>query len=65
MTDESEPKEREPTEDELIDFMDWLIDHKPEDDQIDMSRIEVTLDPMEKFSDDTLGPATGGTSTLP
>jgi hypothetical protein len=43
MTDDIEPDEREPTEDELIDFMDWLIDNKPPDDQIDMSRVEVTL----------------------
>ncbi len=56
---EPEPTEREPTEDEIIDFMDWLIDHKPPDDQIDMARIEVTLDPMDKFSEDLLGPATG------
>ncbi len=59
MTEESAPKEREPTEDELIDFMDWLIDHKLADEQIDMARIEVTLDAMEKFTADTLGPATG------
>ncbi len=51
--------EREPTEDELIDFMDWLIDHKLPDEQIDMSRIEVTSDPMEKFSEDSFGPSTG------
>ncbi len=51
--------EREPTEDELIDFMDWLIDHKLPDEQIDMARIEVTSDPMEKFSEDSFGPATG------
>ena len=62
MTDESEPSkpsEREPTEDELIDFMDWLIDHKLPNEQIDMSRVEVTLDPFDKFSENILGPATG------
>ena len=71
MTDENEPtedeateEEREPTEDELIDFMDWLIDHKLPDEQIDMSKIEVTSDPMEKFSEDSFGPATGE-DTLP
>jgi hypothetical protein len=66
MTDDQEPAgdEREPTEDELIDFMDWLIDNKLPDEQIDMSRIEVTSDPMEKFSEDSLGPATGE-DTLP
>ncbi len=51
--------EREPTEDELIDFMDWLIDHKLPDEQIDMARIEVTSEAMEKFSENALGPATG------
>ena len=51
--------EREPTEDELIDFMDWLIDHKLPDEQIDMARIEVTSDPMKKLSEDNFGPATG------
>ncbi len=56
------PDDREPTEDELIDFMDWLIDHKLPDEQIDMARIEVTPDPMDKFSEDLLGPATGEAS---
>ena len=35
--------EREPTEDELIDFMDWLIDHKPPDEQIDMTPLFETV----------------------
>ncbi len=51
--------EREPTEDELIDYMDWLIDHKSADEQIDMAGVEVTSDPMEKFSEDNFGPSTG------
>ncbi len=55
---------REPTEDELIDFMDWLIDVKLESDQIDMSRVAVINEPMEYFSDERLGPPTGS-GTLP
>ena len=50
---------REPTEDELIDFMDWLIDHKGPDDEIDMSNLLVTGEPLASFSEDRLGPPTG------
>ena len=57
--DNEETDSREPTEDELIDFMDWLIDNKPPDEQIDMARVEVTADPMEKVSENLLGPPSG------
>ena len=50
---------REPTEDELIDFMDWLIDHKEPDETLDMSRVEVTDEPFDKFSEELLGPMSG------
>ena len=50
---------REPTEDELIDFMDWLIDHKDPSEQIDMSNVLVTEEPMASFSEERLGPASG------
>lgn len=50
---------REPTEDELIDFMDWLIDRKPSDEAIDMGRIEVTDEELEGFSEEKYGPPSG------
>ena len=55
---------REPTEDELIDFMDWLIDRKLPSEQIDMSKVAVMDEPLEYFSEERLGPPTG-TGTLP
>jgi hypothetical protein len=48
---------REPTEDELIDYMDWLIDHVSE--SIDMGRIEVTDEELESFSEEKFGPPSG------
>lgn len=55
---------REPTEDELIDFMDWLIDHKLPDEQIEMSKVAVMTEPMEHFTVEKLGPPSGtGTVT--
>ena len=50
---------REPTEDEMIDFMSWLIDHKSESEQIDMEKIAVMDEPLEFFSEDSLGPVDG------
>ena len=50
---------REPTEDEIIDFMDWLIDHKLPDEQIDMSKVVVMSEPMEHFSEEKFGPPSG------
>ena len=47
------------TEDELIDFMDWLIDHKLPSEHLDMSKVEVTEEPLERFSEEVLGPMTG------
>ena len=52
---------REPTEDELIDFMSWLIDHKLPSEHIDMEKVTVMAEPMEFFSEDSLGPADGAT----
>ena len=50
---------REPTEDELIDFMSWLIDHKLPSEQLDMSKVAVMQEPMSFFSEQGLGPADG------
>jgi hypothetical protein len=50
---------RQPTEDEFIDFMSWLIDRDFDAGDIDMTKVEITDEPLEFFSEEKLGPMSG------
>ena len=50
---------RQPTEDEFIDFMSWLIDRDLDAGDIDMTSVEITDEPLDFFSEDKLGPISG------